>query len=266
MVSRAEIQAARAKARKEATAKPSAIPDASVKAVEKIEETVTEEVVERRIPQIDEAEEDKRNVDAEMSMGGTSISITEETEEDVTLPPRKKVEPEEVTEAGSEPEEKPKKKKARKVKTKKLRSTTAQIRDFPRELLDIARKEFPTATTASDALAAFVLAKSGGTSENVPAHIVDLVRDWDGDRSMLDMNARVASVEHAVREIRKSTSLLELGLSYLIFDFDGFREQAPKGPSDIDFLDVGAQEVLERLSAQHRQHAKRKRVKDGRPL
>lgn len=159
----------------------------------------------------------------------------------------------------------PKKKSEKVVKKPRSNSDVAQIRDFPKELLAIARSEFPTAMNNTDALAAYVYAKSDG-SVPVSDTIKELVSEWDGDHAVEDLSTRVGHLEKKSTEMMQLLEEMELLISYLLFDRMGYRKEQPKSLRSIDMLENdGAYDIMKRAKEQSRQLRKQRNIDDGRP-
>lgn len=144
-------------------------------------------------------------------------------------------------------------------------SEFSQIRDFPRELILVAKREFPNATNNSDALAAYVYVKSGCTA-TVPDNIVELAKTWDGDKSAETIALRLTRLEEKSLRANQLLEELELLNSYLVFDRIGFRRDSPTGPRNIDFLETGVEDVITRIKEQAKQLRKKISIKEGRPI
>lgn len=188
-------------------------------------------------------------------MGGEAVE--EENAEVDMIPPKREPKP------VRKPQ--PKKKSEKVVKKPRSNSDVAQIRDFPKELLAIARSEFPTAMNNTDALAAYVYAKSDG-SVPVSDTIKELVSEWDGDHAVEDLSTRVGHLEKKSTEMMQLLEEMELLISYLLFDRMGYRKEQPKSLRSIDMLENdGAYDIMKRAKEQSRQLRKQRNIDDGRP-
>lgn len=184
-------------------------------------------------------------------------AVEEETAEVDMIPPKREPKP------VRKPQ--PKKKSEKVVRKPRSNSDVAQIRDFPKELLAIARSEFPTAMNNTDALAAYVYAKSGG-SVPVSDTIKELVSEWDGDHAVEDLSTRVGYLEKKSTEMMQLLEEMELLISYLLFDRMGYRKEQPKSLRSIDMLESdGAYDIMKRAKEQTRQLRKQRNIDDGRP-
>lgn len=142
----------------------------------------------------------------------------------------------------------------------------AQIRDFPRSLLGLARAEFPEAGTNTEAISAYMLAKSGRIDIPVPDSVKKLVRDWDGDKTAENTEKRLASLTSQVAILLNMVQELQLLVSYIAFDRLGYRQDMPKDIRNIDFLENGMTDLMARVREQTRTLRKQEAIKNGRPI
>lgn len=143
---------------------------------------------------------------------------------------------------------------------------TAQIRDFPRELLNVARSEFPEATTQTDALAAYVAVKSGLPVDDISDDVRDLIGKYEGDQTLQDIEKHMRSIEAQVRSMSNMVQELELGLAFIIYDRLGFRLNNPSSPRDVDLLEGEMLVLVARLKEQTKKAKRQENVRLGRPM
>lgn len=208
----------------------------------------------RRLPKgSDVSEVDDSNASVEFEPGGGMTTSQE-------LKKEKEIEP--------APRERPKSKQKETVRTKQStsRSETAQIRDFPRDLLDIARSEFPQATTQTDALAAYVAVKSGEPVNNLSESVRELVKNYEGDQTLLDVETRMKNLETQVKIMSGVMQELELGVGFIIYDRLGFRTGNPANPRSVDLLEGDMMDLITRLREQTVQSKQQERLRTGRTI
>lgn len=148
----------------------------------------------------------------------------------------------------------------------KFTSSTVQVQNFPRELMDAVREQVPGSTNNSDALAAFVYFKLGQPELVVPQKIKDLASKCEGDHQVENIALRLESMEQQMRGFGSIMQELELGIAYFIFDRLGFRRNTPKDARSIDFLENGVLDTRDRLREMQSQVRKRDLLKKGRPI
>lgn len=163
------------------------------------------------------------------------------------------------------PEEKKSTKKS-KSDADKQQTGTAQIRDFPRSLLVLARAEFPNASNNTDALAAYVLAKSGRSNLDVPESVAELVKDWNGDKTLENMERRISALTNQVVVLLGLMQEMELLTTFIAFDRLGYRQEVASDIRNVDFLENGVTDLMTRLREQNRALRKQEAIKNGRPI
>jgi hypothetical protein len=144
-------------------------------------------------------------------------------------------------------------------------SEKASIRDFPTNLLAIAKSEFPSAQNQTDALAAYVYVKSG-KNVAISDSIRELVDDWEGDHTVANIEKRVTSLENSVREIKKMLESLNLLMAYVAFDRLGYRNEQARSPRDVNLLENGVEDLMKRVDEQADTKRKHDAVQNGRPI
>lgn len=215
----------------------------------------------------------QRQSDAKETGGNNNTKSNDNTaQSDTTGAVAQKPENSEVGEA-EEPKKQPettipprvRKPKKDVVQTKKTKSEVVQIRDFPRELIAQVRAEFPTATNNTDALAAYVHIKTG-RSGNVSNEVQRLADEYEGDKSAENIAKRLSAIESSMSKQSASMQELELVIAFLVFDRLGFRDDVPKNPGSIDFLESGVPDVIKRMKEQAKMFRTQQNIKEGRPI
>lgn len=143
---------------------------------------------------------------------------------------------------------------------------TAQIRDFPRSLLAIARAEFPDATNNTDALAAYLLAKSGRSNLDVPESVSELVKNWEGDKTLENMEKRMNALSGQMAIVMAMLQEMELLTTFIAFDRLGYRQDVATDVRSVDFLESGVTDLMARLREQTKLLRKQDAIKNGRPI
>lgn len=144
-------------------------------------------------------------------------------------------------------------------------SEKSSIRDFPTNLLAIAKAEFPSAQNQTDALAAYVYVKSG-KKVTISDEVQLLVDTWDGDNTVANLEKRVGSLENSVREMKKMLESLNLLMAYIAFDRLGYRNEQARSPRDVNLLENGVEDLMARVDEQADAKRKHDAVKNGRPI
>ena len=157
-------------------------------------------------------------------------------------------------------------KKSSKKADAEKQTGTSQIRDFPRVLLAIARAEFPDASNNTDALAAYVLAKSGRANLDVPESVAELVKNWEGDKTLENMERRLSALTTQNAVLLGLMQEMELIMTFIAFDRLGYRQSVASDIRNVDFLENGVTDLLERLREQTKALRKQEAIKNGRPI
>ena len=152
------------------------------------------------------------------------------------------------------------------AKATKPSNDAVYIRDIPKALMTVVRSEFPDAQNHTDALCAYIIAHSD-IKMNVSDVVSDLVRNRHGDQSLETIEQRLNKMERQLSATGIMLQEIELGVGYVIFDYMGYRiTNAPKNPRDVDLLEHGVKDIVERLREQSKQLRTQDSLSNGRPL
>lgn len=191
----------------------------------------------RRIP-IAPDEEPEVDVDVEMSMGGTSMSAVSDKEPVYDVPPRRG-----RVSKGDKP---------------------AYIRDFPRSLLEVCQRMFPN-VSATDAVSAYVLMKSGIVADDIPDSVYELVRTCPEAEGSVPLDTRVRRVEQKLDAIAAQDREILLAAAYAVVNLEGFTQGGSNTARDIDLLQPSIESFLTRLKEQTKLKHTRDAAAEGRP-
>lgn len=153
----------------------------------------------------------------------------------------------------------------RKSKGKKY----VQLRQVPLDIITIAQKEFPTASSRATALSAYIIVRSGSSVENlnIDDEVKDLVRAYSGDKQMSNLTERLDRIEKTLQTLLFTIRTVEVGIGYNLFDRLGYRQEPlGKSPKDLMLAEDGMIEMLERLRAQSMALRREEQVRTGRPI
>lgn len=136
------------------------------------------------------------------------------------------------------------------VKKGVIRKT--QVRDFPLDVAKIALKEFPTAKSRGDAIAAYIIAKSGANSKalDISSSVRTLLRNYKGDRTAEQITIRLDNIERHAVETSHQLNQTEALLAYLLMDRLGFLTASPSNPSEIKLTTTKFMEFISVLRAE----------------
>lgn len=129
---------------------------------------------------------------------------------------------------------------------------TCALRDIPKCLVEMAKKNFPH-TPNYIAVAAFLFAhrdkESGDIDyDGVPDNVKELAKAYERKNEAMRTSADIRHINDNLRKLNKTSDEVILALSYLVYDANGFRHTEPAHPGDIDFYDPGIQKVTEQLA------------------
>lgn len=126
----------------------------------------------------------------------------------------------------------------------RITGKVVQIRDFPRDLMAIARAEFPNAQNQTDALAAYVYVKSGKTGIEVSDEVKALVKTYEGDKTLQNIEARLEAIESNTFDTKSLLREVWYGILYVIRDRLGMRNHNPDTEKDVQFFERDGIAVL----------------------
>ena len=124
------------------------------------------------------------------------------------------------------------------------------MKNLPSEVIAACRVEFPDAISYADLLTAFVYRHSG-KSFPVDDVVKDLVKDFDAHNASVERIQETQElVNKKLNSIADSVRNLNLAVSYLIYDRLGFRLEKVHRPQEIEFLEPGVEDGMDRLAMQ----------------
>lgn len=168
----------------------------------------------------------------------------------------------EKTKEKSKPKRSAAKSSASKDKTK---SDTIQLQHFSREAMDYVRHEIGESKRREHALEAYLYIKSGG-GFSVSEDVMELVREYGGDKSIANMDARIARMETKLNSLLNVLYELELSMSYVLLDRAGLGGRVPATIKEIDLAGQASLDTREHLRISARDQQKRDSYTSGRPI
>lgn len=155
-----------------------------------------------------------------------------------------------------------------KSKTKKTPSDYVNMRTFPLSVVGLAQAEFPTATTRANAVAAYMLIKSGESLEGkvLPDEVKTLVKEYKGDKTAFTMAERLDSMDKRQMNIINKLNELELMIGYILCDRLGYRRETSSSPRDVNFNENAMFDMLMRAREQSTEMTKQIQYRTGRPM
>lgn len=167
------------------------------------------------------------------------------------------------------------KKPATKSKTKRrsvpdYSTGTGVFRNIPSNVIKAVRAEFCDATNNTDALMAYLACHgSGSVAERANACLTEtqqkLVNDWDGD-SYSAIVKQIEDLTKHLAKLSKTTDVIELLATYMVYDRVGFRNDNPRTPKDINLREDGVVDVVLAAEEQAKGFQYEKNTIQGRPI
>lgn len=172
----------------------------------------------------------------------------------------------EKTKEKPKPKPKPKRSAAKSSASKdKTKSDTIQLQHFSREAMDYVRHEIGESKRREHALEAYLYIKSGG-GFSVSEDVMELVREYGGDKSIANMDARIARMETKLNSLLNVLYELELSMSYVLLDRAGLGGRVPATIKEIDLAGQASLDTREHLRISARDQQKRDSYTSGRPI
>lgn len=147
----------------------------------------------------------------------------------------------------------------------KTKSDTIQLQHFSREAMDYVRHEIGESKRREHALEAYLYIKSGG-GFSVSEDVMELVREYGGDKSIANMDARIARMETKLNSLLNVLYELELSMSYVLLDRAGLGGRVPATIKEIDLAGQASLDTREHLRISARDQQKRDSYTSGRPI
>lgn len=163
-------------------------------------------------------------------------------------------------------------KSAKKEVSKKpeIPDTSGTYRNIPSSVMRAIRAEFPDATNHTDALMAYLACHGSGlVAERCDASLTpaqrELVKNWTGD----SYSAIVTQMEQLVskfEKMAKTTEVIELLATYMVYDRLGFRNDNPRLPKETNLREDGVVDLVMAAEEQAVGFQHEKRTIQGRPI
>lgn len=147
---------------------------------------------------------------------------------------------------------------------------TGVFRNIPSNVIKAVRAEFCDATNNTDALMAYLACHgSGSVAERANACLTEtqqqLVKNWDGD-SYSAIVKQIEALTNHLAKLSKTTDVIELLATYMVYDRVGFRNDNPRTPKDINLREDGVVDVVLAAEEQAKGFQYEKNTIQGRPI
>ena len=235
-------------------------------------------------------EEERRRVLEEQEKKPEEEEAVSEEDED-TPPEEEEAQTEEVSTQAPEPENKPAEKPVSKPKApeKKFdaqakkpvshpskgkeipKPDVVQLRDFPASLANHVQRQFTGGSSKSKCLAAYILVMSDfdlSSATDIPDDVRQLtaqLKKKQKTATVSDIYDRLDTIEKKNKQTTDSLRELEVAIAYLLFDRFGFRRSmTPDSPRDLDMLEDGVMDLVDRMRAIGKQSVNEDNIRHGR--
>lgn len=128
------------------------------------------------------------------------------------------------------------------------------LRDFPRPIMSLVRQEFSDSNNLVDALVSYIYCHSDEFfREKAVSHLTDeqkqLIYQWDMKHEKT-VGQNITALIKKVDKLRTQMDTIALLSGYSVFDRIGFRQENPRRPVDVNFVEDGMVAMLEHAVAQ----------------
>ena len=110
-----------------------------------------------------------------------------------------------------------KQKKTKHVKQLNDDTSTCQVKGIPVAVMNAIRSAFPHRLSNAEAITAFAYIHTGG-GFNLPRHLKDVVANYDGDKSQLDIITLLSNIDKRLHEITTTVLSTEIATSVVLTD------------------------------------------------
>ena len=232
------------------------------------------------------AEEERRRAGEESESEEEEAAPGEEVSQE-----EEEAETEEASAQASEPENKPAEKPVSKPKASEKKfdaqakkpvshppkgkeipkPDVVQLRDFPASLANHVQRQFTGGSSKSKCLAAYILVMSDfdlSSATDIPDDVRQLtaqLKKKQKTATVSDIYDRLDTIEKKNKQTTDSLRELEVAIAYLLFDRFGFRRSmTPDSPRDLDMLEDGVMDLVDRMRAIGKQSVNEDNIRHGR--
>lgn len=146
---------------------------------------------------------------------------------------------------------------------KKITKSTIQIRDFPRDVMDIIRGIVPGGNSYVETLLAYIYVTSP-TKFDIPSNVQDIVDRYEHDDPSARILKEIRLLREQVRDVEIASYQGTLASEYNLMTSLGFRNDKATNPSDINYLEPGVEDMHIALENKAKQLKKKDNVRRGR--
>lgn len=146
---------------------------------------------------------------------------------------------------------------------KKVTKDVIQIRDFPRDVMDIVRGIVPGGNSYVETLLAYIYVTSP-TKFDIPASVQEIVDDYMQDDQLTQVFKEIRLLREQIRNVEMTSYQTALASEYALFNGLGLRKDTANNPSDINYLEPGVEDIHIALEEGAKQLKKKDTIRHGR--
>lgn len=146
---------------------------------------------------------------------------------------------------------------------KKIAKDTIQIRDFPRDVMDIVRGVVPGGNSYVETLLAYIYVTSP-TKFDIPPNVQEIVDDYMQDDQLTQVFREIRLLREQIKNVEMATYQSALASEYTLFNELGLRKDKADNPSDINYLEPGVEDMHIALEEGAKQLKKKDTIRHGR--
>lgn len=149
------------------------------------------------------------------------------------------------------------------VVKKKVTSNKIQIRDFPRDVMDIIRGIIPGGNSYVETLLAYIYVTSP-VKFDLPPNVQAIADDYMQDDALTQVFKEIRLLREQIAHVEMTTYQTALASEYTLFNDLGLRKDTEHNPSDINYLEPGVEDMHIALEDGAKQLKKKDTIRHGR--
>jgi len=146
---------------------------------------------------------------------------------------------------------------------RKVSKDVIQIRDFPRDVMDIVRGVVPGGNSYVETLLAYIYVTSQ-TKFDIPPSVQEIVDSYVNDDQLTQVFKEIRLLREQVKNVEVSSYQSALASEYTLFNALGMRTGKIDNPSNINYLEPGVEDMHIALEDTAKQLKKKDMIRHGR--
>lgn len=149
------------------------------------------------------------------------------------------------------------------VVKKKVSREYIQIRDFPREVMDIVRGVVPGGNSYVETLLAYIYVTSP-TKFEIPENVQEIVDAYVQDDALTQVFKEIRLLREQMKNVEMAAYQGAIASEYNLFNDLGLRKDTVTNPSEINYLEPGVEDMHIALEQTAKQVKKKDTIRRGR--